>query len=262
MRVIPIIVVLCRLGGCLLCCCARPRSIDCPLALFDLNSQTRPRRTHVPRTASTDTTRIASHRITSQPSPVQRLKCYVNNYDTTAKLDSSIAEKPPCPISHTTPPSHCLSLAPPAATGPLTTTRSYAPPSAWLAHSPCSRPAHTTLSGRGHFQARKMEEQKKGTRTARATALGAAGWGSGTTEPLRSPARARPDPDASQVPCSMFHAACCSTLRATVLYFTYQVRSTGVAAPVPSCPALAVLATSLRGYLSVPIVPDRGSRCC
>ncbi|PTB55416.1 hypothetical protein M431DRAFT_493853 [Trichoderma harzianum CBS 226.95] len=77
-------------------------------------------------------------------------------------------------------------------------------------------------------------KSKKRHRTARATALGAAGWGSGTTEPLRSPARARPDPDAS------------------------QVRSTGVAAPVPSCPALAVLATSLRGYLSVPIVHDRG----
>ncbi|UKZ49389.1 hypothetical protein TrVGV298_003636 [Trichoderma virens] len=61
--------------------------------------------------------------------------------------------------------------------------------------------------------------------------LGAAGWGSGTTEPLRSPARARPDPDAS------------------------QVRSTGVAAPAPSCPARRVLATCLGQYLHV---PDRG----
>ncbi|KAK0757685.1 hypothetical protein N5P37_009699 [Trichoderma harzianum] len=74
-------------------------------------------------------------------------------------------------------------------------------------------------------------KSKKRHRTARATALGAAGWGSGTTEPLRSPARARPDPDAS------------------------QVRSTGVAAPVPSCPALAVLATSLRGPVPLSSYP-------
>ncbi|KAF3060534.1 hypothetical protein CFAM422_011215 [Trichoderma lentiforme] len=129
----------------------------------------------------------------------------------------------------------------------------YCPPThplrpGWLTPPVAVQPTPLSLDAVTFRQGRW--KSKKRHRTARATALGAAGWGSGTTEPLRSPARARPDPDASQVPCSMFHAACCSTLRATVLYFTYQVRSTGVAAPVPSCPALAVLATSLRGYLS------------